>query len=132
MSKAKSVLCLDKLIFDNITFERFGLQNDNKIKFELGINIAEKENENIYRVQLDLVGDKRDEYRLEIVLSGYFSFDESVEIDEETKDAIITENTVAIIMPYLRSEISLLTAQPETDCVVMPPLNIANIVKKNK
>ncbi len=132
MSKANSVLCLDKLIFDNITFERFGLQNDNKIKFELGINIAEKENENIYRVQLHLVGDKRDEYRLEIVLSGYFSFDESVEIDEETKDAIITQNTVAIIMPYLRSEISLLTAQPETDCVVMPPLNIANIVKKNK
>ena len=122
MSKANSVLCLDKLIFDNITFERFGLQNDNKIKFELGI----------YRVQLHLVGDKRDEYRLEIVLSGYFSFDESVEIDEETKDAIITQNTVAIIMPYLRSEISLLTAQPETDCVVMPPLNIANIVKKNK
>jgi hypothetical protein len=27
-------------------------------------------------------------------------------------------------MPYIRSEVSLLTAQPETECFVMPVFNI--------
>ena len=34
------------------------------------------------------------------------------------------KNSVAILMPYLRSEISLLTAQPETETVVLPVFNI--------
>ena len=32
-------------------------------------------------------------------------------------------------MPYLRSEISLLTAQPGMECIVLPPFNINKMVK---
>jgi hypothetical protein len=31
-------------------------------------------------------------------------------------------------MPYMRSQVSLLTAQPEMDCVVLPAFNINSIV----
>ena len=37
---------------------------------------------------------------------------------------LINKNAVAILMPYLRSELTLLTAQPDTDSVVLPPFNI--------
>ena len=40
------------------------------------------------------------------------------------EDNLISNNAVAILMPYLRSELSLLTAQPETDCIVMPVFNV--------
>ena len=32
-------------------------------------------------------------------------------------------------MPYLRSEVSLLTAQPEVECVVLPPFNINKMME---
>ena len=44
------------------------------------------------------------------------------------KNNLVSKNTVAILMPYLRSEVSLLTAQPNTDTVVLPVFNINNMI----
>lgn len=77
----------------------------------------------MYRVILTLKGDKPGEYTMEIVVAGYFGL-ETEELNGEMQKALIRKNSVAILMPYLRSEVSLLTAQPETDCVVLPPFNI--------
>ena len=33
-------------------------------------------------------------------------------------------------MPYLRSELTLLTAQPEPDSVVLPPFNVTKMIDK--
>ena len=46
------------------------------------------------------------------------------------EDAIIQQNAVAIVMPYIRSEISLLTAQPGVDSVVLPSFNIAEMMSE--
>lgn len=43
---------------------------------------------------------------------------------------MITKNTVAILMPYLRSELTLLTAQPEMESVVFPPFNINKMLEE--
>ena len=34
------------------------------------------------------------------------------------------------MMPYVRSEISLITAQPGVETVVLPPFNINNMINK--
>lgn len=52
-------------------------------------------------------------------------------MDENEKNELISKNAVAIIMPYMRSQVSLLTAQPEVDCVVLPPFNINNMLKED-
>lgn len=100
------------------------LDKNNEITFEIQVRIDKKKNEEIYRVTLDLKGNKEKEYTLEIVVSGYFSFDSTEELLEEDKEMLINKNAVAILMPYLRSEVSLITAQPEVDCVVLPPFSI--------
>jgi len=41
----------------------------------------------------------------------------------------VTKNSVAILTPYLRSEVSLLTAQPEVEYVVLPVFNINNMLE---
>ena len=127
-----SVLSLDKLVFDKLEFKRTGMKNENDIKFSLQAIINKKQNEEIYKVTLMLTGNKEREYRLEISLSGYFSFEEKGELDEEFKRALINENAVAIIMPYLRSQVSLMTAQPEVDCVVLPPFNVVGMLSGDK
>lgn len=57
--------------------------------------------------------------------SGYFRLEDHVE-DRKT---IIQQNAVAIVFPYIRSQISLLTAQPEVEPVVLPAMNIAQMVE---
>jgi len=126
-----SVLSLDKLVFDKIEFKRSGMKNDNEIEFNLQVLINKKQSEEIYRVTLILTGNKEKEYALEIALSGYFSFDTSEELDAEMKNTMINQNAVAILMPYVRSQVSLLTAQPEVECVVLPPFNIVKMMKND-
>jgi preprotein translocase subunit SecB len=84
----------------------------------------------VYRVTLILKGKKAEEYTLEISLSGFFSIETDDELPDDLKNTLITKNSVAILMPFLRSEDSLLTAQPETECVVLPPFNINNMLDK--
>lgn len=126
-----SILSLDKLVFDKIEFKRLGMKNENDIEFSMQITIGKKQDEEIYKVTLGFNGNKEKEYSLEIVLSGFFSFSEKEDLSEELKDVMIRQNAVAIIMPYMRSQVSLLTAQPEMDCVVLPPFNIVNMMSED-
>lgn len=128
--EANSVLSLDKLVFEKIEFKRTGMKNDKEIEFSLQVVVNKKQDEDVYKVTLILTGNKEKEYTLEIALSGYFSFDENEELEEEFKKLLINQNAVAIIMPYMRSQVSLITAQPEVDCVVLPPFNIVGMMAK--
>ena len=126
-----STLSLDKLVFDKIEFKRLGMKNENDIEFSMQITIGKKQDEEIYKVTLGFNGNKEKEYSLEIILSGYFSFNENGDLSEEIKNVMIRQNAVAIIMPYMRSQVSLLTAHPEVDCGVLPPFNIVNMMSEN-
>ena len=123
----KSNLSLQKLVFEKIEFTRKGFKNEQEPVFKINATINKKQNEEIYKVLLTLIGDKQDEYSLEISLAGFFSFDSNTDLTETQRTDIISKNAIAIIMPYLRSEVSLLTAQPEVDCVTLPPFNVNKI-----
>lgn len=121
MGNFNSTLNLQKLVFDRIQFDRKGFKNTQELKFDLQVQIGLNEND-IHKVTLVLNGTKQDEYDVVISLSGFFKFEGQVE-DKAGQD-LINKNAVAILMPYLRSELTLLTAQPDTDSVVLPPFNI--------
>ena len=123
MDNYSSVLTLTKMVFDKIEFERKGFKNENELKFRLQVQIGKNRN-SAYKVTLVLEGDKKDEYELQISLTGFFEIQNSGELSDSTVQALIEKNAVAILMPYLRSEVTLLTAQPETDSVVLPTFNI--------
>ena len=126
----RSVLKLDRLVFDKIEFKRLGFKNSNEIEFEIKSNISQRQDADIYRVILVLNGNKPDEYSFEIGLTGFFEIENNQEVSEELKKNLISKNAVAILMPYLRSEVSLLTAQPGTECVVLPPFNINKMLEE--
>lgn len=132
MENIKSVLVLENLYFDKISFERKGVKNQKDISFELNVNIKERIDRNdgkkYYLVKLTANGNKEDEYDLVVSVVGIFSINQAVELSEEIKENLIYRNTVAILMPYVRSQVSLITAQPEVECVVLPPFNINNMI----
>lgn len=126
MDNFKSVLTLQKMVFDKIEFDRKGFKNNKELKFELQVQIGIDENDT-YKVTLVLNGAKQDEYDIVISLSGFFRVEGQEELEDKIIQDLINKNAVAILMPYLRSELTLLTAQPETDSVVLPPFNINKI-----
>lgn len=126
---ARSVLKLEKLVFDKLLFERKGFSSENNFEFNMESQISKRSNEEIYKVTLILHGKKPDEYIMEISLTGFFSFGTDASISDEDKKELISKNTLAILMPYLRSEVSILTAQPEVECIVLPPFNINMVLE---
>lgn len=130
--KYLSALVLDHVVFDCIEFQRKGFQNNAEAKFNLQINAGRNEDSNDYKVTLTLDGEKAKEYTLKISVSGYFHIEEDKMAASVREDNLINNNAVAILMPYLRSELSLLTAQPETDCVVMPVFNVNAMLSDEK
>lgn len=125
----ESILKLDKIAFDKIEFRRTGYSSEKEIQFQIEANIAQKQDAEVYRVNLILKGLKPGEYDLEISLVGFFTFQSDKGYTGDLKNSLISKNAVAILMPYLRSEVSLLTAQPGMDCVVLPVFNINKIIQ---
>lgn len=129
-SEIVSVLKLIKMYFNKIEFIRKGFKNENTAKFNFKTQFFEQKEQNLFKVSLTTQCEKKDEYNFEIELIGIFSFSEDSTFTGEEKNILLTKNAVAILMPYMRSQISLLTAQPDTDCVVLPPFNINNMIKE--
>lgn len=132
MNKISSALGLRKLVFNKIEFNRKGFKNQYDLEFQIEAQIGKNiDVEDIYEVTLILNAEKKEEYDFLISLSGFFSIEKDTELTENQRMNLINKNAVAILMPYLRSEVSLLTAQPETECVVLPPFNINKMLDKS-
>ena len=124
----ESNLILQHLVFDEIEFKRLGFKTESEVNYELEIQIGrDHDNQENYKVTLVLNGKKDKEYIFKIVLSGFFEIKNAENISD--KETLIHKNAVAIMMPYLRSGVSLLTSQPETNSIVMPIFNINKMIK---
>lgn len=67
--------------------------------------------------------------KLDLQTIGIFQIDKN-DIDEATYDQLIKANTVAIIFPFIRSQVSLLTTQPGMMPVIIPPININALISE--
>lgn len=120
------ILKLNHLLFDEITFNRVNFKSENDLQVEFGFAFNKRENGEFVS-SIRVIGTKKDEYNFVVRVSGYFQISETV----EDSTILIQQNAIAIVFPYIRSQISLLTAQPEVDPVILPPMNIAQMVKES-
>ena len=125
----ESVLRIPKVVYDEIRFVRHGFKNENTsdVKLELQSKI-DKIEDGHYRVSLRATVEKEDEYEAVVQISGFCEVDEH----SNEKDTLLEQNSVAILFAYVRSELTLITAQPETDPIVLPVVNIASMMQKRK
>lgn len=121
-----SVLKMEHIVFDRIQFNRVGFRKaDDGVSFKARTKVDDGGNGH-YRVTLNIQAEKSEEYKVEVQITGYFTIDEN----DPQKDVLLNKNAVAILFPYVRSELSLLTAQPETDPIVLPVMNISAMLDK--
>ena len=120
------ILNLKNLLFVELTFNRVNFKSKNDLQVEFGFSFNKREYGEFVS-SIRIIGTKKDEYNFVVRASGYFQISEAV----EDSDILIQQNAIAIVFPYIRSQISLLTAQPEVDPVILPPMNIAQMVKES-
>ena len=120
----KSVLVLKNLYFEKVNFER-DIYLPKKFDTSFSTEFREiSHNETEVRLQCLIKSDTK--FTLDILLVGVF---ENNEEDEEKRNIINKVNTVSIMFPYLRSEISLVTAQPNFPTIDLPIININELLK---
>ena len=131
VSGVPASLKLENMFFSKIEYfrEEDFQKTDYMIQFNREIKKSE-ENPQKYRVALEAnIKDKNGRMELNIEIVGIFISDYT-EQDADLIKSIIQDNTTAILFPYLRSQISLVTTQPEFSPIILPPMNIAEMFKE--
>lgn len=126
----ESVLKMHDLHFDSIEFRRLGSGGEKSAHISFQVETS-MENPEITGIRLSAIIDKEEDYHLDIKLVAGFSFEGASELSEQMKQDILDQNTIAVMFPYLRSQISLMTSQPDISPLVIPPMNIAEMFKEN-
>lgn len=122
LKNGNSVLQLEKIIVEDLSFKRFSseitkIQDNSEVSFSKQLNQI---NENSYKVTVSVCINSDDLCSINITMSGFFKLQEESALGKR----LLTTNAVAILFPYIRSQLTLLTSQPGFDPVVLPIMNI--------
>ena len=93
------------------------MNNQNASKFRIKINTRVK--------------NKTESVLLNLETIGVFTVDKEG-VTDDIGDHLIKVNTVAIMFPFIRSQISLLTTQPGLEPILLPPININALMDSEK
>ncbi len=123
-SEFESSLHLDRLICTHLQVERSEKNlSEDKLQMQVQKHIEYLHNYDNAKVTLKVkIFDRGQILKVEIIMVGYFVL--SGVQDPAFAQEIMEKNTVAIMFPYVRSQISLATTQPGFPPVVIPAINI--------
>ncbi len=114
----------------------FSQERNKKIEEEystsFNINYAENnDDDSKIKVTIDTsVSDKGGELALELQAVGIFNI-EKENTEKSIYEHLVQVNTVAIMFPFIRSQISLLTTQPGIKPIMLPPINLNALIDSN-
>ncbi len=129
----KCMLGIKDFYFSEFNFRNKRIFKPTKLKYLFDIKSSKEEEAYVKTVTLTVISQDGG-LKLKLVAVGKFTIDESE--TEDKKAYILKYNTIAFMMPYIRSQVTLLTSQPATTPFIMPPINIEDMVddleRKNK
>lgn len=98
---------------------------------ELGISIipsGEKYKEKFVLTLQVSVTDKNGDFSVNLTTEGFFTFKENLDINK--LGAFFTINAPALIFPYIRAYICMLTSLSGAGSIVLPTLNLIDVGKE--
>lgn len=114
------------LYFSKFDFRLDGQLDSSPLKNSIVVNHSSKiDDANQVRIQIDLkLEDKQGLFELNLQTLGFFKLENPEDVSEEIAKEILEKNTVAIMLPFIRSQVSLLTTQPGMAPVLLPPIDV--------
>lgn len=118
------------------TFKREKFIPDGLVpKLNFGIkNMVDESDANNYWVEittsLDFIGENGTSYiNLNVKYVGDFKL--NIRNQPEMKDAILSANLPAMMLPYIREHITCITSKCGIQPVIIPPINLSSFIQKN-
>ncbi len=122
INKMKSDLKMDNFYFLECSILRHEVIENGSLSLDLEKRIT-KVSDDSYSVVLTLnINKEKGDLKVKVVAAATFSIQND---DDELVKSIIEKNTIAIMFPFIRSQVSLLTTQPGMTPIVLPPINTA-------
>jgi len=112
-----------------VRHEKFEEAAEGKMKFN--ISVCEGEDPNRLKLILNIEVDQNN-INLSLTISGFFCFSDDTELPGSEKIKLIKMNGVAILLPYARSVVSMLTALDSPNAIVLPLMNVFEFMKDHE
>ena len=133
MDNIKSNLKINNLFFSDLMFKRSEKVGKNiTINNSLGVEYEEiNDNGIVVKIRYEA---KSDDMSINVVsfINGVFELINPEVLQPEVKDYILKVNTLAILIPYLRSQVVLLTSQPGFNPIQIPVINAESLYKNSQ
>ena len=124
-----SKLNIHNLYFSKIIFEKSVDKKDNSYSVDYNVTGVAQKN-GCVEVTIDTkINGTNQEISLLVQTIGVFSVDNDVE--DEIKDFILKNNSVAYMLPIIRNQVLLLTSQPNMEPILLPPVDVTELVGKH-
>lgn len=120
----KSDLQLQTLYVDSYNFKFLGSPKG-EIEVNVNFNVEDTFADDILTISLSSYIMARDRFELNVTLVGQFVLDAGM-VDK------LKANAVAVMFPYLRSQVTLLTTQPNISPIVLPTININKLLQYHR
>ena len=119
------------LYFSKYSVDLNGPIDNGALKNTINVSYAKKPDDKYQvKIQIDLsLADENDRFKLFLQTLGFFKLEKDENMSDELADEILKKNTVAIMFPFIRSQVSLLTTQPGMAPVLLQPIDVNALLK---
>lgn len=119
-----SILKMEDFYFSYFEFSRNDTSERNDVP-EIGLGKENQYNDGILTETVFFQASSKEYFDLKLTAVGKFKCDsEKISVDHFEKNAL------SIMFPYIRSEITLLTSQPNFKPIILPPINVNALFEK--
>ncbi len=123
------VIQFEKYQIEKIDYSVISEDDVNEYKMEFSGIIAISDDEKSGKVTFNLtLPDKKDSRKIKVVITGYFSFRDDVKTEEE-KRKYLGVNGAAMLFPYLRTTVSMITVLDKSEAILFPTLNFVELME---
>ncbi len=122
INKMKSDLKMDSFYFSECSIIRSKSIDNGVLSMDLKKEINEQADKSYHVKLIFSITKEGDDLSIKVVANAVFSMEND---DIELVRSLMETNAVAIMFPFIRSQVSLLTTQPGMMPIVIPPINTA-------
>lgn len=124
MKAIESDLKMNYIFFPECLVKRECVIQNGSLNVDIKKNIEKnKDHEFTLKVVLKVV---KNDLQVNVTCVAGFSF---MGEDKDIEENLVRKNGMAIVFPFLRSQVTLLTSQPNMTPVVLPAININKILE---
>ncbi len=123
-----SDLIIVDFYFSEITFKNERIFGDSAVKISYSLDNQKLENGNVkVEVTTKVAGEGQGIF---LQLTAVGIFDATAVVESDKKEFMEQIATVTAMMPYIRTQVTLLTTQPGLSQLILPPVNVYKLVDK--